>query len=134
MANILYDNFLEQVLQGNVDLLTVNIKAVLVDLADYTPNASTHGNLADIPAAARVATSGNLTGKTVTNGTFDSDPPVLPSVTGDQSEAVVLYVDTGVGATSTLIGLWDTASAGLPVTPDGNNINVNPNAAGWFSL
>lgn len=133
MANGLYAYFKEQALSG-LDLTSVNVKAVLVDSADYTVDLANHQDLADIAAGARVATSANLSSKTVTGGTFDSADVTFTSVTGDQSEAIVLYYDSGTEATSTLIGYWDTASSGLPVTPDGNNITVTVNASGWFSL
>jgi hypothetical protein len=55
------------------------------------------------------------------------------AVTGDVSEAVILYKDTGVAATSPLIAYIDTAT-GLPVTPNGGDITVTVPASGWFSL
>ncbi len=134
MANALYNYAKEQFLQAGLNLSSGNIKAVLVDTADYTVNLSTDQDLADVPGAARVATSANLSSKTFSAGTFDSADITFSSVTGDQSEAIVLYLDSGVEATSTLIAYFDTASSGLPVTPDGNNITVTVNAAGWFTL
>lgn len=133
MANALYDYGKEQLLQS-LDLSAVNVKAVLVDTNDYTVNLSTHQDLADVAAGARVATSANLSSKTYAAGVFDSADVTFSSVTGDQSEAIILYVDSGVEATSTLIAYFDTAASGLPVTPDGNNITVTVNASGWFTL
>lgn len=122
MANAIYPKFKEVVISTGVNLLTANIKAVLVDTASYTYNA-THQFLSDIPIGMRVATSPNFASKTVGNGVFDADDIVFSAVTGAQSEAVVLYVDTGSAATSNLIVYIDTAT-GLPVTPSGGNINV----------
>lgn len=123
MANALYDLGRQAFLEGQIAWLTDNIKCVLVDLADYTPNLATHNALDDIPAPARVATSPNLTGKTSTNGVADSADITFSAVTGDQSEALVFYKDTGVESTSLLIAFIDTAT-GLPVTPGGGNITV----------
>lgn len=133
MANALYPKFKEAALQGQVDLSSGAIKVVLVDLQDYTYNA-THQFLSDVPAGARVATSNAITGKTFTNGTFDSNDPVFATASGDQSEALVLVVDTGTAATSRLIAYYDTGVVGLPVTPNGGDINVVVNPSGWFSL
>lgn len=123
MVNALYDQGRSAFLQGQIAWLTDNIKLVLVDLADYTVNLSTHQFLSDIPSGARVATSGNLTGKTASAGVADADDAVFTAATGDQSEAVVVYQDTGVAGTSRLIAFIDTAT-GLPVTPNTGNINV----------
>jgi hypothetical protein len=133
MANALYPKFKEQALQGGVNLSSGNIKAVLVDLADYTYDAA-HEFLSDVPAAARVATSGNLASKTFTNGVFDSADPSFTAVTGDVSEALILFIDTGTPGASRLIAFYDTGVSGLPVTPNSGNINVTVNAAGWFGL
>jgi hypothetical protein len=133
MANAIYPKFKEQALQGGVNLSSGNIKAVLVDLADYTYSAA-HEFLSDVAVAGRVATSGNLASKTFTNGTFDSADPSFTAVTGDVSEALILFIDTGTASTSRLIAFYDTGVGGLPVAPNGGDINVNANASGWFSL
>lgn len=127
MANSAYSTTTNKLLTSGISILTDNIKAVLVDSADYTANLTTDGNLSDIPVAARVATSANLANKTLTDdadGTvFDADDITFTAVTGDPSEAIVLYKDTGVEATSSLIAFIDTAT-GLPITPNGGNIQV----------
>lgn len=122
MANVLYQKFKQKLLEGSLDLTTDNIKAVLVDAADYTYSSS-HEFLSDVPSGARVATSGNLGSKTVTNGVFDAADITFTSVSGDPSEALILYVDTGTAATSPLMVYIDTAT-GLPVTPAGSDIPV----------
>jgi hypothetical protein len=71
MANAIYPKFKEALLQGDIALDTANVKAVLVDLADYTYSAA-HDFLDDVAAGGRVATSGNLASKTFTDGVFDS--------------------------------------------------------------
>lgn len=133
MPNAIYPKFKEQALQGGVNLSSGNIKAVLVDLADYT-YSDAHEFLSDVAVAGRVATSGNLASKTFTNGTFDSADPSFTAVTGDVSEALILFIDTGTASTSRLIAFYDTGVGGLPVTPNGGDINVTANASGWFSL
>jgi hypothetical protein len=122
LANVLYPKAKEKFLSGLIDLTTHDIKVVLVDTADYTYSAS-HEFLSDVASGARVATSANLGSKTVTSGVFDAADPTFTSVTGDQSEAMIIYRDTGSAATSPLIAYIDTAT-GLPVTPAGVNIPV----------
>lgn len=135
MANAIYPKYKEALLGGgaNTDMSAGNVKAVLVDLADYTYSAA-HEFLTSLPAGARVSTTANLTSKTVTDGTFDSADVTFASATGDQSEAIILYIDTGVEATSRLVCFLDTGQTGLPVTPNGGDINYTVNANGWFDL
>lgn len=121
--NSLYTKAKQGLIDGSIDLDTNDIRAIFVDGADYTPNLATHATLADIPAAARVATSGALQNKTVTDGVFDTDDITVTSVSGDQFEYIVLYKDTGVEGTSRLILLIDTAT-GLPCTPNGSDITI----------
>lgn len=133
MANALYAKGKEGLLDGNINMETHTIKAVLLDSADYSPNLSTHDNLDDVPAGARVGTPQTLGSKTFTNGVFDAADITFPSVTGDQSEYLLLYKDSGVESTSRLIALFDTVT-GIPVTPNGGSIVVTWNASGIFSL
>jgi hypothetical protein len=123
MANALYDKGREAFLSGTISWSSDNIKCVLVDAADYTVNTATHQFLSDVASGGRVATSSNLASKTVTAGVADAADVTFSAVTGDQSEALVIYKDTGSAATSPLIAYIDTAT-GLPVTPNGADITV----------
>lgn len=122
--NSLYDKGRESFLNGDIAWLTNNIKAVLVDGADYSPNLSTHQFLSDIPAIGRVATSANFASKNSAAGVADAGDITFTTVTGDTSEYIAIYQDTGVAGTSRLIGLIDTAT-NLPITPNGGDINVS---------
>jgi hypothetical protein len=123
MANALYDKGREGFLDGSIDWDTDNIKAVLVDTGAYTVNLSTHDFLDDIAIGARIATSANLAGKTVTAGVADADDVTFSAVTGASIEAIVIYKDSGAAATSRLIAYIDTAT-GLPITPSGGDIII----------
>lgn len=129
MASAVYPKAKEQFLQGGINLSSGNIKVVLVDSADYSYNAA-HEDLADVPAAARVGTSGNLQSKTFTNGTFDAANITISNVTGDTVEAAIVYLDTGTEATSRLLSYHD----GLSLTPNGGDVTISFNASGIFSL
>jgi hypothetical protein len=124
MANNLYTKAKQGLIDGSIDLDTDDIRAVLVDGADYTPNLASHEFLSSIPAGGRVAVSGALQNKTVTDGVFDADDIVIAAVSGDQFEYVVLYKHTGSDATARLIYLIDTAT-GLPCTPNGSDITLS---------
>jgi hypothetical protein len=123
MASALFAKGKKKLLDADIDLLVDNLKIVCVDHTDDTPVPATDEFLSDIIAGARVATSGNLAGKSTTGGVFDADPITLAAVTGDEFESLVIYKDTGDPATSPLIAYIDTG-AGLPCTPDGSDITI----------
>jgi len=122
MANVLYDPAKTAFLKADLDLDN-DVRVILVDLADYTFSAA-HDFLDDVPAGARVAVSGALANKTFTAGVFDADDVTILAVTGDQSEALILYQHTGVDATSRLIAFWDTGVTGFPFTPNGSDVII----------
>jgi len=123
----------EGFLGGDIDWDANNIKVTLIDSADYVVNLSTHDFYNDVTNAGRVATSGNLASKTKTNGTADAADVTFSAVTGDVSEALVVWADTTVESTSRLIVYIDTGT-GFPVTPNGGDITVQWDAAGIFTL
>lgn len=123
MANGLYNKGREGFLGGSINMSSNDIRAILVDTADYTVNLATHDFLDDVPAAARVAVSAAMASKTITDGIFDAADVTWSAVSGDPSEAIVIYQHTGTESTSRLIAYIDTAT-GLPVIPNGGNITV----------
>lgn len=123
MANAIYPKAKEAAWQGNLDAATGTLKAILIDTADYT-YAATHEFLSDVIAAGRVATSAALGSKTFTDGVLDAADATFTSASGDVSEALILFLDSGVEATSRLLVYLDTGVTGLPVTPNGGDINV----------
>lgn len=131
MANLLYPKFKELIISGatNANLSSGTVKVVLVDAAVYTYSAA-HDFFNDIASVIATAT---LSSKTVASGVYDSADPTWTAVTGAQSEYLIMYVDTGSAATSPLVAFYDTAT-GLPVTPNGGDINITVNASGWFAL
>ena len=137
MANALYNPFKQQLLDNStaLDLDGDTIKASLIDAADYTFSAAHDeysGGSRDVPLAAIVAESGALGSVTCTNGVFDTGDFTWTAVTGDQAEDIVVWDDTV--ANDRLMVFYDTGMTGMPVTPNGGNINVTVNASGWFSL
>jgi hypothetical protein len=135
MANAIYPKFKEALLDGsvNIDLNDGTVKAVLLDLADYAYSAA-HDFFDDVAVAARVGPPQVLANTTVAGGLFDADNITFTAATGDQAEAILIFIDTGVEATSRLVAFLDTGVTGLPVTPNGGDITVTWNASGIFQL
>lgn len=135
MANNIYPKYKEALLTGdtNISLTTGNVKIALIDTADETYNAADQF-LSDVTGAGIVGTSPNLGTKTVTNGVFDFADPTITGVSGDQFEALIVYIDTGVAGTSRLVAFIDSGWTGLPATPNGGDIVLQINASGLFAL
>jgi hypothetical protein len=133
MPNAVYPKFKESCLSGAGNLAAGDVRAILIDTAIYSYNAA-HEFLSSVPAGARVAVSGSLTGKTVTNGVFDANDVTIASVAGATVEALLLYLHTGADATAKLVSFHDHEPDGTTViayAPDGNNVLVAfPNDAG----
>ena len=123
MANGLYSKAKEGLLNGTINWATGNIKVVLVDTGTYSPSLASNQYLSDIPSGARIATSANLSSKTVTGGVADAADVVLSAVSGATIEAAVFYQDTGTASTSPLIYFCDMGT-GLPITPNGGDITL----------
>lgn len=125
MSNSLYDKGREAFAKGDINWKASGgdtIKVVLIDTADYTVDLANHDFLDDVASGARVAFA-TLTLLDPTDGVCDANDATFTSVTGDQSEALIIYKDTGTESTSPLIAYIDAAT-GLPVTPNGGDIGV----------
>lgn len=131
MTSAIYPKFKEALLQGTYNLSSVAVRAVLIDTGVYTYSTA-HDFYNDLSGVVGTE-SGALGSKTFTNGAFDSADITFSAVTGNTAEAIVLFVDTGNVATDALIAYIDSGT-GLPVTPNGGDINVTVNASGWFTL
>jgi len=138
MANAIYPLYKQSILAGdtntsmNVNDATDGPFCALIDTATYTYNA---GHQFFSSLSGIVGTDQRITSPTVTTGLFDGVDLVYTGVTGASVEALVIYRHNG-GANTTwrLVAYIDTGVTGLPVTPNGGDINVNWNASGIFQL
>ena len=133
MANAIYPKYKEAILDSaaNSDLNDGTVKVALVDTGTYTYSAA-HEFYSSLSGV--VGTDQTIGTTTVTSGLFDGDNVTFTAVTGNTVEALVIYIDTGVAATSRLVAYIDTSVTGLPVTPNGGDITITWNAAGIFQL
>jgi hypothetical protein len=133
MANAIYPKYKEALLDGltNIDINDGTVKVALVDTGTYSYNAA-HDFYDDVSGV--VGTPQTINNTTVTNGLFDGDDVTFTAVSGPSVEALIIYIDTGVAATSRLVAYIDTGVTGLPVTPNGGNISITWNASGIFQL
>lgn len=133
MANAVYPKYRENVIQGaaNSSLAgsgATGVWAALVDLGTYTYSAA-HQFYSDLSGI--VGTPVEITSKTFVSGLLDAADTTFPTTSGVSVEAIVLYIkNAGANTTWRLVGFFDTGVTGLPVTPNGGDINIVWNASG----
>ena len=142
MANTIYTSFLNGILGSHatrVDLDADNIVLALVDNAgaDGAP-VDTDDFWDDQDGSLIDSLSGNLATKTIGTlavGVFDAGDlaPAFTTVSGATVESLVMLKNTGTPSTSDLICWWDTAT-GLPLTPNGGDVNVTFNGSGILKV
>jgi hypothetical protein len=106
---------------------TGSIHVFLIDTALYTADENTDATLANVPALARVAESGDLTGLDFTNGVLDADDPIIASVAGATVEALLFAKIGASDALSPLFLYTDNfliGGASPPFTPTGSPVDI----------
>jgi hypothetical protein len=99
----------------------------LVDDTDVTFDLAVNDFWDDLVAGlvSAAAESGNMTSLTKDGtGVADADDVTLSSVTGDAADYVICWYETGTDSTQALIFALDSATTGLPVTPNGGDITI----------
>lgn len=137
MADVVYDNFKKNVMNGTLNLASDNITVMLVT-STYTPAQATHefksSVTGEVVGTGYTARGAVLSAKSVTasggKGIFTAANVTWPTSTITARGAVV-YEDTGVDATSALICYIDfladkSSSAG--------NFTISWNAGGIVTL
>lgn len=122
MANMLYTKAKEKILQGQINLLTDDIRVAIVSNA-YVQSMTTDEFLSSVEAHI-LGTPMALTNRSITGGAFDGDNLNFTGIAaGATTEGVVIYKHTGNSATSPLIFYADTVT-GFPMTTSGGAIEV----------
>lgn len=142
MANAVYPIYKTAILSASANVsLTVDDTTdgpfvSLIDTNDVAYSAA-HDFYDDVVAAV-VGTTMRITTPTVGSvsaGTFDGDNVTFSAVTGDVSEALIIYRhNAGANTTWRLVLYLDTNVTGLPVTPNGGDITVTWSASGIFTI
>lgn len=115
MANVIYNAFKKNIMNGGIDLDTNTIKVALVT-SSYTPNQDTHEDMADVSneveGTGYTAGGAELANKTVTadttdnEGVFDADDVTWANST-ITARGAVIYKSTGTAANDLLIAYID---------------------------
>lgn len=121
--NRLADKAREGFLGGDLAWDTDEFRVLLLD-ATYVFDAA-HDNLDDVLAGSRVAVSGALVSKTITDGIADAaDVTLVALPAGDTITQVWVYRHTGVEATSKLVAYYDTRGDGAAISVATNGGDV----------
>lgn len=112
MANVFYNDYRGELAKGNIDFANDTFKVMFVD-PSYSPNVDNETYLSDISAnRAANTTDQTLASVTVTvddtndQAVIDANNISYDPVTTD-TDAIVIYKDTGVDSTSVLICFID---------------------------
>lgn len=140
MANALFNPGREGFLLGEIDYDTATIKVALV--RSYTFNAA-HKFVSDATTAGAVlhATSAALASKTGVSGTADAADFTFTAPAANASGHSLIYFQSSavagggdVAATLQRLIAWVDTGTGLPVVPNGADIQVVFSASGLFTL
>lgn len=137
MANAVYPKYKEALLNGSANSAltgtgSTGLWVALVDTGTYTYSAA-HEFYSSLSGV--VGTDVEVSSVTLVNGLIDGDNEVFSAVTGNTVEALVYYrKNAGANTTWRLVAYIDTGVTGLPVTPNGGDINLNHNASGIIQL
>jgi hypothetical protein len=126
MATVKHTEWLTSML-GNathsfVDLNTDDMEASLLDATDSGTIDATDVDYADINTPTVVS---NVDIEiTISGAVASSTGCTFTAVTGDAADYLTVWKNSATPTTSPLVITWDSATTGLPVTPNGGNIVV----------
>lgn len=128
MATIVHTNWLDLMLgAGTHTLIDFDADNIDASLLDQTDSGSITAGVVDydeVDTADVVATT-DVTVSSVTGGVVTlSGAITFSSVTGDAADYLTVWKNSGTPGTSPLAITWDSASTGLPVTPNGGDITA----------
>lgn len=110
------------------------IKGMLIDSGSYTASQSGHSNLSDVTSSGRIGSAVALTLLDPIAGVCDAGDISFTGLSSPPTaEALVLYKDTGIEATSTLIAYIDTFTA-TPAGVDAVDVQWDNGSSKIFKL
>ena len=138
MTNQLYPKWKQEVMQGTANTsLGGTVKQTFADITTAYTFSTAHDFVDDLGANdnPNYGSATSLASKTFTDGLFDAADTTTTALSGGADlGAIILYVDSGVEATSRLVLYLDTSITGMPFTPSGGDVTVQWNASGIFQL
>ena len=126
MATIVHTDWLDGMLgdatHSVIDWNADNIDGSLLDATDSGSITAANVDYDEVDGATVVATE-DITIASITDGVVSTDGALtFAAVTGDAADYLTVFKNSGTPGTSPLAITWDSASTGLPVTPNGGDI------------
>ncbi len=126
MATVIHTDWLNGMLgsptHSVIDFDTDNIDASLLDQTDAGTITASTVDYDEVDAATVVATA-DVSVSSISGGVVTlSGAVTFSSVSGDAADYLAVWKNSGTPATSPLAITWDSATTGLPVTPNGGDI------------
>jgi hypothetical protein len=112
MANFVYNQAKQSILEGDIDVTNNTLKLLLVT-SSYSPDEDNDQFVNDISAPAIVHRSAALQNVTNIFGVLDAHDIIIADFPGTAFSSIIIYVDTGNDATSRLLAYIDESS-GIP--------------------
>jgi hypothetical protein len=141
MATVVHDDFRDAMLgngtHATIDFLVDNIDVSLLDATDSGAVDATFVDYDEVDAADVVATTdlaATITVGSVGTGVLDAGDTTFTGVSGDAADYLTLWMNSGSPATSPLAVTWDSATTGIPVTPNSGDIIVTWNGSGILQV
>ena len=141
MATVVHDDFRDAMLglptHSVIDFNADNIDVSLLDATDSGAVDATFVDYDEVDAADVVATTdlaATITIGVVATGVLDAGDTTFTGVSGDAADYLTLWKNSGSPATSPLAVTWDSATTGIPVTPNSGDIIVTWNASGILQV
>lgn len=137
MADIVFDNFKKNIMNGNIDLDTNTIKVALVT-SGYSPTQATHEFFnqvtSEVTGTGYTAGGATLASAAVTasggKGVFDANDVTWANST-ITARGAVIYKDTGASTTSPIVAYIDFGSDKVS---SGGDFKITWNASGILTL
>jgi len=139
MADVIYDSFRRDIMNGSIDLDTDTIKVMLVT-SSYTPSQTAHTKKSDVTnevsgtgytAGGSTLTTASVTADTTNHkGVFTADNVSWSSST-ITARGAVIYKSTGTDSTSPLICYLDFGSDKVSTS---GTFTISWNASGILTL
>lgn len=128
MATIVHNEWLDSMLgsptHSAIDLDTDNIDASLLDATDSGTITASFVDYDEVDTPTVLATGNLPSVSSITDGvvTLSGAMTFSAVASGDEIDYLTVWKNSGTPATSPLILTWDSASTGIPVTPNGGDI------------
>lgn len=120
-----------------IDFDTDTIASSLLDETDSGAITTSTVDYDELDAATVVHAEEAHASKTVGTvgaGVYDAADLTMSSVSGDAADWLTVHKDTGTPSTSPVAIGFDSATTGLPVTPNGGDITVAWAAGGILAI